>query len=141
MPSCGQFFTKSALVSATQSRPLLQHRPRLAAAPFSNARRFVTYKWPAWLHKQTEKQRITWAYKILFLDVLFPLGLKKVIFCDADQVIRADLRELWELDLRGAPYAYTPFCDTDAEMEGFRFWKQGFWKDHLRGRPYHISAL
>ena len=26
-------------------------------------------------------------------------------------------------------------------MDGFRFWKQGFWKDHLRGRPYHISAL
>jgi len=37
----------------------------------------VTYKWPSWLHKQTEKQRIIWAYKILFLDVLFPLGLKK----------------------------------------------------------------
>lgn len=38
----------------------------------------VTYKWPSWLHKQTEKQRIIWAYKILFLDVLFPLSLKKV---------------------------------------------------------------
>ena len=37
----------------------------------------VTYKWPSWLHKQTEKQRIIWAYKILFLDVLFPLSLKK----------------------------------------------------------------
>jgi hypothetical protein len=38
----------------------------------------VTYKWPRWLHKQTEKQRIIWAYKILFLDVLFPLNLEKV---------------------------------------------------------------
>ena len=38
----------------------------------------VTYKWPSWLHKQTEKQRIIWAYKILFLDVLFPLSVKKV---------------------------------------------------------------
>ena len=27
---------------------------------------------------QTEKQRIIWAYKILFLDVLVPLNLKKV---------------------------------------------------------------
>lgn len=42
---------------------------------------------------------------------------------------------------QGAPLAYTPFCDNNREMEGFRFWKQGFWKDHLRGRPYHISAL
>lgn len=102
---------------------------------------FVTYKWPSWLHAQTEKQRIIWAYKILFLDVLFPLGLKKVVFCDSDQVIRADLAELWDMDLGGAPYAYTPFCDTNREMDGFRFWKQGFWESHLRGKPYHISAL
>lgn len=26
-------------------------------------------------------------------------------------------------------------------MDGFRFWKQGYWKQHLNGRPYHISAL
>lgn len=103
--------------------------------------RFVTYKWPSWLNKQTEKQRIIWAYKILFLDVLFPLGLKKVIFCDSDQVVRADLAELWDMDMGGAPYAYTPFCDTNTDMDGFRFWKQGFWKEHLRGKPYHISAL
>ncbi|KAK9811403.1 hypothetical protein WJX72_003341 [[Myrmecia] bisecta] len=102
---------------------------------------FVTYKWPAWLHKQTEKQRVIWAYKILFLDVLFPLALRKVIFVDADQIIRADIAELWNMDLQGAPYAYTPFCDNNKDMEGFRFWKQGFWRNHLRGKPYHISAL
>ena len=164
---------------------------------------------------QTEKQRIIWAYKILFLDVLFPLGLKKVIFLDADQIIRTDIAELWNLDLKvgsvceglfamdgqasalralpgcravvhcsqvgtackgcaslstltcpvvdarvspqryrirtsanmhtcgtqGAPYGYTPFCDNNKDMDGFRFWRQGFWKDHLRGKPYHISAL
>ena len=43
----------------------------------------VTYKWPHWLRAQTEKQRIIWAYKILFLDVLFPMDLDKVIFVDA----------------------------------------------------------
>lgn len=26
-------------------------------------------------------------------------------------------------------------------MDGFRFWKQGFWETHLKGKPYHISAL
>ena len=46
-----------------------------------------------------------------------------------------------QCDVQGAPYAYTPFCDNNKEMEGFRFWKQCFWKDHLRGKPYHISAL
>jgi len=101
----------------------------------------VTYKWPSWLHKQTEKQRIIWGYKILFLDVLFPLDLKKVVYVDADQVVRTDLKELWQIDLLGAPYAYTPFCDDNKEMDGFRFWKHGFWESHLQGLPYHISAL
>ncbi|KAK0098278.1 hypothetical protein PV326_009913 [Microctonus aethiopoides] len=101
----------------------------------------VQYKWPRWLHQQTEKQRTIWGYKILFLDVLFPLDVKKIIFVDADQVVRADLKELVNLDLEGAPYAYTPFCDSRKEMDGFRFWRQGYWKTHLQGRSYHISAL
>lgn len=101
----------------------------------------VQYKWPRWLHQQTEKQRIIWGYKILFLDVLFPLDVKKIIFVDADQVVRADLKELHDLDLGGAPYGYTPFCESRKEMDGFRFWKQGYWRSHLQGRRYHISAL
>ncbi|XP_018331345.1 UDP-glucose:glycoprotein glucosyltransferase isoform X2 [Agrilus planipennis] len=101
----------------------------------------VQYKWPRWLHQQTEKQRTIWGYKILFLDVLFPLDVKKIIFVDADQVVRADLKELQQLDLGGAPYGYTPFCESRKEMEGFRFWKHGYWKNHLQGRKYHISAL
>lgn len=101
----------------------------------------ITYKWPTWLHKQKEKQRIIWAYKILFLDVIFPLSLEKVIFVDADQIVRADMGELYDMDIKGRPLAYTPFCDNNKEMDGYRFWRQGFWKEHLRGRPYHISAL
>jgi UDP-glucose:glycoprotein glucosyltransferase len=46
---------------------------------------YVQYKWPRWLNQQTEKQRTIWGYKILFLDVLFPLSLKKIIFVDTDQ--------------------------------------------------------
>ncbi|CEP14268.1 hypothetical protein [Parasitella parasitica] len=123
----------------------------------------VTYKWPSWLRAQREKQRTIWGYKILFLDVLFPLDLDKVIFVDADQVkhghiarfarccinqshyqiqiVRTDLKELVDMDLQGAPYGYTPFCSDRTEMDGFRFWSEGYWKSHLRGKPYHISAL
>ncbi|KAI0394454.1 glycosyltransferase family 24 protein [Xylariaceae sp. FL0594] len=101
----------------------------------------VTYKWPHWLRAQKEKQREIWGYKILFLDVLFPLSLDKVIFVDADQIVRTDLIDLIHHDLEGAPYGFTPMCDSRTEMEGFRFWKQGYWKNYLRGLPYHISAL
>jgi len=102
---------------------------------------FVTYKWPSWLNPQSEKQRLIWAYKILFLDVLFPQDVPKIIFIDADQVVRADVRELWELDLKGNVYGFTPMGDTNPDTEGFRFWKQGYWKGHLGERSYHISAL
>lgn len=57
------------------------------------------------------------------------------------KVVRTDLKELQNLDLGGAPYGYTPFCDSRKEMDGFRFWKQGYWRNHLQGRKYHISAL
>lgn len=114
--------------------------PTLAAA-YGFDYEMVTYKWPHWLRGQKEKQREIWGYKILFLDVLFPLDLDKVIFVDADQVVRTDMHDLVTHDLEGAPYGFTPMCDSRTEMEGFRFWKQGYWKNFLKGKPYHISAL
>lgn len=113
----------------------------LLAAYYNFDYEMVTYKWPHWLRAQKEKQREIWGYKILFLDVLFPLSLDKVIFVDADQIVRTDMYELVTHDLKGAPYGFTPMCDSRTEMEGFRFWKQGYWKSFLRGLPYHISAL
>jgi UDP-glucose:glycoprotein glucosyltransferase len=56
-------------------------------------------------------------------------------------VIRADLKELWDMDLKGAPYGYTPFCTSRETTLGYQFWRDGFWKTHLRDKPYHISAL
>jgi UDP-glucose:glycoprotein glucosyltransferase len=111
------------------------------AAEYGFKYEMVTYKWPHWLRQQKEKQREIWGYKILFLDVLFPLSLDKVIFVDADQVVRTDMMDLVNHDLEGAPYGFTPMCDSRTEMEGFRFWKQGYWANYLRGLPYHISAL
>ncbi|KDQ07300.1 glycosyltransferase family 24 protein [Botryobasidium botryosum FD-172 SS1] len=122
------------------SPSFLEFIPHLAKA-YNFEYELVTYKWPSWLRGQKEKQRVIWGYKILFLDVLFPMDLKKVIFVDADQIVRTDLKELVALDLHGAPYGYTPMGDDNTDMEGFRFWKTGYWKDYLRGKPYHISAL
>jgi UDP-glucose:glycoprotein glucosyltransferase len=115
--------------------------PKLAAE-YGFQYEMVTYKWPHWLRAQKEKQRVIWGYKILFLDVLFPLDLDRVIFVDADQIVRTDMMQLNTLELEpGAPYAFTPMCDSRTSMDGFRFWKQGYWKTFLRGLPYHISAL
>lgn len=103
---------------------------------------FVSYKWPLWLRQQKEKFRQVWGYKILFLDVLFPNQLEKVIFVDADQIARADLQELVDTDLKGKVYGFPPMCDSREETEGYRFWKQGYWKNVLKNDlVYHISAL
>lgn len=105
----------------------------------------VTYNWPRWLRHQTVKQRQIWGMKILFLDVLFPLDVERVIFVDADQIVRDDLNKLHTLDLEGAVYAFTPFCSQPSnrrlETKGFRFWESGYWKETLGLLHYHISAL
>jgi len=121
--------------------PSFKESAKAIAKQIGSEVEFVTYKWPEWLRGQSEKQRIIWGYKILFLDVLFPLDVKKIIYVDADQVLRGDLAELWDMDLEGAPYGYTPFCTSRESTLGYQFWREGFWKTHLRGKPYHISAL
>jgi len=121
--------------------PLIKDELPLLAEEYGFEYELVQYHWPRWLNPQREKQRIIWGYKILFLDVLFPLSLKKIVYVDADQVVQADLKELFDLDLEGNPYGYTPFCDSRTDMDGFRFWKSGYWRSHLGKRKYHISAL
>ena len=47
--------------------------------------------------------------------------LSCVLMCVVSgQVVRTDLKELLEIPLHGAPYGYTPFCDSRPEMEGFK---------------------
>lgn len=89
----------------------------------------------------------------MFLPLFYPLSVKihsvikkpyeslNLKIYSILQVVRADMKDLQQLDLGGAPYGYTPFCESRTEMDGFRFWKQGYWRNHLQGRRYHISAL
>lgn len=42
------------------------------------------------------------------------------VFIIVVQIVRADLKDLLEVPLDGAPYAYTPFCNSRPDMEGFR---------------------
>lgn len=102
----------------------------------------VSYKWPIWLRKQTLRQRTIWGYKILFLDALFPKELDEIIFVDADQINRSDMKELVDLDMEDAPYGFVPMCESRDDMKGYMFWKEGYWKSTLQDvYKYHISAL
>ncbi|KAH7817251.1 putative UDP-glucose [Monocercomonoides exilis] len=102
----------------------------------------MDYGWPHEVATQPfTKMRTVWAMKILFLDVLFPLDLDRVIFVDADNVCKTDMIQLMRMNLKGAPYAFTPFCNNREEMKPYRFWETGYWANELKGKPYHISAL
>jgi len=43
---------------------------------------------------------------------------------DVDHVVRVYMGVLYDMDIRGKPLAYTPFCDNNKEMGGYRFWRQ-----------------
>ncbi|ESP03274.1 hypothetical protein LOTGIDRAFT_137613 [Lottia gigantea] len=102
----------------------------------------VQYKWPRWLNQQKEKQRIIWGFVKVFVEISTnPIIFQFFFYKDRSFIVRTDMQELHDLDLGGAPYGYTPFCDSKREMDGFRFWKSGYWASHLAGRKYHISAL
>lgn len=73
---------RTCFVCVTVSQEFIPHMAKQYGFQYE----LVQYKWPRWLHQQTEKQRIIWGYKILFLDVLFPLAVDKILFVDADQV-------------------------------------------------------
>ena len=32
--------------------------------------------------------------------------------------------ELYDMNIKGKPLAYTPFCDNNKDMDGYRFWRQ-----------------
>lgn len=101
---------------------------------------FVQFDWPSWLNPQWKKHRRVWAHKILFLDA-FPYDIKRLLYIDADQVMRGDVGELINIDMKNRVYGFVPFCDNRAESADLRFWKSGYWADYLQGLPYHISAL
>lgn len=41
------------------------------------------------------------------------------MYVDADQVMRVDINELWEMDIHDHVYAYTPLCTSNPETKGF----------------------
>jgi UDP-glucose:glycoprotein glucosyltransferase len=105
---------------------------------------FVEYHWPNWVMRQTERQKVIWGNKILFLDALFPMNLSRVIYLDADAVARGDLIRLMKADLKGNPYGFVPFCSSRREMAKYHFWTKGYWKRRLTEmgkKKYHISAM
>lgn len=69
---------------------------------------------------------------------MFPPSVDKLIFMDADQIVKEDIRKLYEFDLKGKPYALVPHCNY---QETFN--KSPFWRDTLEknNKPYYFSGV
>lgn len=118
-----------------------------------------TEEFVTWLSKISDKYSVFYYFSKAKRDklnlVIATRILKTVLNCESitfiiflnyknkcnfilTQIVRSDLKELRDLDLKGAPYGYTPFCDSRKEMDGYRFWKSGYWASHLGKKKYHI---
>lgn len=120
--------------------PAFERSLKRVATHYNFTYEFIRPRWPSWLNPQLRKHRRVWAHKILFLDV-FPHEVDRLIYVDADQVMRGNIKELASIDLEERVYGFVPFCKSRKETAALRFWEEGYWADHLRGLPYHISAL
>lgn len=72
----------------------------------------IHYKWLNFLKKQKKIEKSISGYKILFLDLIFPKKIKKIIFINPDLFLKDDVKNLIELDLGGAPYGFVPSCES-----------------------------
>lgn len=52
--------------------------------------------------------------------------------------MRYDLKEFRDFNLDGVFYGYISFCDSRIEMDGYRFWKIGYWVLYFLRRKYYI---
>jgi hypothetical protein len=89
--------------------------------------RFVRYEWPPWLKVAPGKDRAAAISRVLFLDLFMPLEVERVIALEPGMVVRGDIAELVELDMKDSPCGFIPFPKhTDPHVPGVRFWGRDF---------------
>jgi UDP-glucose:glycoprotein glucosyltransferase len=105
----------------------------------------VRYEWPHWVESLPERARATSLSRLLFLDLMLPLDVERVISFEPGMVLRGDVAELLRLDMGGAPCAFVPFPRAETkEMNSTVFWGRGFWRNlnlsrHYRGAVFVVD--
>lgn len=115
----------------------LLHEVPLLAKKYKFQYQLVTYKWPLWLRQQTTRSRQLAAYKTLFLDVLFPSDVHKIVVIDADSLVLSDLSQVcWNLN--GSAYGFVPMCEDRPLNQ--KFWHTGYWEKVLGDDLHYYSS-
>ncbi|CDW81437.1 udp-glucose:glycoprotein glucosyltransferase [Stylonychia lemnae] len=100
---------------------------------------FIYYQWPQALYKDFQSKRQIYGSMILFLDLIFTdPGIERIIYMDADQIVKTDLKILWETDLDQKPYALVPHCNAEKSFEKSPFWFETLSKND---KDYYFSGV
>jgi UDP-glucose:glycoprotein glucosyltransferase len=67
---------------------------------------FVHYGWPMWLTPPAERKKAAALARVLFLDIVMPLSVQRVVAIEAGTIVVGDLTELLVDDMEGAPCAF-----------------------------------
>ncbi|KAK5960287.1 Kre5p PWA37_002357 [Arxiozyma heterogenica] len=96
--------------------------------------KFVKYEWPRWLRPQRYCERKLDISRFLFLDVLFPSDIKKIVYMnlgttdnllDPEKIIRSETKK-------------APFSMFKMEVDGY--WNYGYWEKRLKNNGYSFYS-
>lgn len=74
---------------------------------------------------------------VLFLDLMLP-DIDRVIFMDADQIVKSDLKELFNVELNDKPWAFVPHCNYHETFNKSPFWKEALSNND---KAYYFSGV
>jgi hypothetical protein len=101
--------------------------------------RFLRYEWPVWVRSVLDKARASAVSPLLFLDLMMPLDINRVIVIEPGYLVSGDVAELVRMDLRSCPCGFIPFpLQTPIDFKGVKFWERDVWpwknfSRHFRG--------
>ncbi|GAV53684.1 hypothetical protein ZYGR_0AK01860 [Zygosaccharomyces rouxii] len=94
----------------------------------------VKYEWPPWLRPQRFLERRMDAYKVLFLDVLFPQSVSRIIYMDPSISQLPDPFKLNEKVRTKLPFAMY-------KMVGHGYWETRYWAQRLGDRNLKFHSV
>lgn len=96
--------------------------------------KFVKYEWPRWIRPQRYYSRKMDISRFLFLDVLFPSDIEKVVYMNLDKADGLlDPEGIIRSETKKAPFSMF-------KMEGDGYWNYGYWEKRLKNNGYSFYS-
>lgn len=94
---------------------------------------FIKFKWPLWLRPQRFNDRRVDSFKVLFLDVLFPQNISKVLLLNPTPT-PIDASRIYNTYEFNTPLAMF-------KVTGSGYWNEGYWSNMLAKNRLNFYSL